>query len=184
MENKTYILKSNGKEVKIGEAITVFKDSKFETFFGKGSAIILVKMTEANIPALLQEGIIIEKPSDKEIPTDVDYYISKVANKLGWKEKKFRNYLEVLASINPIGAFNILLKAIAIELDKKYPDHISKSENIFIVSVFDGSIRQADKSHIRTYKHFSAFRTREDAQFALHVLKNQFYYCFNDQSQG
>lgn len=184
MENKTYILKSNGKEVKIGEAITVFKDSKFETFFGKGSAIILVKMTEANIPALLKEGIIIEKPSDKEIPIDVDYYVSKVANKLGWKEKKFRNYLEVLAIINPIGAFNILLKAIAIELDKKYPDHISKSENIFIVSVFDGSIRQADKSHIKTYKHFSAFRTREDAQFALHVLKNQFIYCFNDQSQG
>lgn len=175
MENKTYILKSNGKEVKIGEVIEVFKDSKFETFFGKGSATILVKMTEANIPALLQEGIIIEKPSDKEIPTDVDYYISKVANKLGWKEKKFRNYLEVLASINPIGAFNILLKAIAIELDKKYPNHISKSENIFIVSVFDGSIRQADKSHIKTYKHFSAFRTREDAQFALGCSKESVY---------
>lgn len=182
MENKTYILKSNGKEVKIGEIIKASKE--LEIPFGKGTTTVCVKMTEDNIPILLEEGYIIEKPSDKEIPTDVDYYISKVANKLGWKEKKFRNYLEVLASINPIGAFNILLKAIAIELDKKYPNHISKSENIFIVSVFDGSIRQADKSHIKTYKHFSAFRTREDAQFALHVLKNQFYYCFNDQSQG
>ena len=182
MENKTYILKESGKEVKIGEIIRVSKET--ETPLGKGWTTVYVRITEDNIPVLLQEGIIVEKPSDKEIPTDVDYYISKVANKLGWKEKKFRNYLEVLASINPIGAFNILLKAIAIELDKKYPNHISKSENIFIVSVFDGSIRQADKSHIKTYKHFSAFRTREDAQFALHVLKNQFYYCFNDQSQG
>ena len=182
MENKTYILKSNGKEVKIGETIRASKEIKVP--FGTGMTTIWIKMTEDSISTLLQEGYIIEKPSDKEIPTDVDYYISKVANKLGWKEKKFRNYLEVLASINPIGAFNILLKAIAIELDKKYPDHISKSENIFIVSVFDGSIRQADKSHIKTYKHFSAFRTREDAQFALHVLKNQFIYCFNDQSQG
>ena len=181
MENKTYILKSNGKEVKIGDSIQVF-----ESFgpFSKAVSSVYIKVTEDSIPILLKEGLILEKPSDKEIPTDVDYYISKVANKLGWKEKKFRNYLEVLASINPIGAFNILFKAIAIELDKKYPNHISKSENIFIVSVFDGSIRQADKSHIKTYKHFSAFRTREDAKFALDVLKNQFIYCFNDQSQG
>lgn len=182
MENKTYILKSNGKEVKIGETLHLSKI--VNTPLGMEQSTLYVKVTEDKIPILLKEGFIKEKPSDKEIPTDVDYYISKVANKLGWKEKKFRNYLEVLASINPIGAFNILLKAIAIELDKKYPNHISKSENIFIVSVFDGSIRQADKSHIKTYKHFSAFRTREDAQFALDVLKNQFYYCFNDQSQG
>lgn len=182
MENKTYILKESKKEIKIGEAISLLKS--VDTPLGRVQSTLYVKVTKDNIPILLEEGYIIEKPSDKEIPTDVDYYISKVANKLGWKEKKFRNYLEVLASINPIGAFNILLKAIAIELDKKYPNHISKSENIFIVSVFDGSIRQADKSHIKTYKHFSAFRTREDAQFALHVLKNQFYYCFNDQSQG
>lgn len=182
MENKTYILKESKKEIKIGEVIRILKS--VDTPLGRVQSTLYVKVTKDNIPILLEEGYIIEKPSDKEIPTDVDYYISKVANKLGWKEKKFRNYLEVLASINPIGAFNILLKAIAIELDKKYPNHISKSENIFIVSVFDGSIRQADKSHIKTYKHFSAFRTREDAQFALHVLKNQFYYCFNDQSQG
>lgn len=182
MENKTYILKESKKEINIGKVISILKS--VDTPLGRVQSTLYVKVTKDNIPILLEEGYIIEKPSDKEIPTDVDYYISKVANKLGWKEKKFRNYLEVLASINPIGAFNILLKAIAIELDKKYPNHISKSENIFIVSVFDGSIRQADKSHIKTYKHFSAFRTREDAQFALHVLKNQFYYCFNDQSQG
>lgn len=182
MENKTYILKESKKEIKIGEVISILKS--VDTPLGRVQSTLYVKVTKDNIPILLQEGYIIEKPSDKEIPTDVDYYISKVANKLGWKEKKFRNYLEVLASINPIGAFNILLKAIAIELDKKYPNHISKSENIFIVSVFDGSIRQADKSHIKTYKHFSAFRTREDAKFALDVLKNQFNYCFNDQSQG
>lgn len=182
MENKTYILKESKKEIKIGEVISILKS--VDTPLGRVQSTLYVKVTKDNIPILLQEGYIIEKSLEKEIPTDVDYYISKVANKLGWKEKKFRNYLEVLASINPIGAFNILLKAIAIELDKKYPDHISKSENIFIVSVFDGSIRQADKSHIKTYKHFSAFRTREDAQFALHILKNQFYYCFNDQSQG
>lgn len=182
MENKTYILKESKKEIKIGEVISLLKS--VDTPLGRVQSTLYVKVTKDNIPILLEEGYIIEKPSNKEIPTDVDYYISKVANKLGWKEKKFRNYLEVLASINPIGAFNILLKAIAIELDKKYPNHISKSENIFIVSVFDGSIRQADKSHIKTYKHFSAFRTREDAQFALDVLKNQFIYCFNDQSQG
>ena len=170
MENKTYILKESKKEIKIGEVISILKS--VDTPLGRVQSTLYVKVTKDNIPILLQEGYIIEKPSDKEIPTDVDYYVSKVANKLGWKEKEFRNYLDVLASISPIGAFNILLKAIAIELDKKYPDHISKSENIFIVSVFDGSIRQADKSHIKTYKHFSAFRTREDAQFALHVLNN------------
>ena len=54
MENKTYILKSNGKEVKIGEIIKASKE--IETPFGKGITTVCIKMTEGIIPILLEEG--------------------------------------------------------------------------------------------------------------------------------
>jgi hypothetical protein len=59
-------------------------------------------------------------------------------------------------------------------LDEKYEDHISKSEEIFVINITDGSIKRCPKSAITTYNTFAAFRTLEDAKYACKILKPVF----------
>lgn len=68
------------------------------------------------------------------VPMHVDYYIVNLAKKVGWKPVKMVGYLQSLWNINPCAAFSVLLREVAIELDKRYEDHINNCEEVFIIS--------------------------------------------------
>ena len=110
------------------------------------------------------------KPSSKNENKDINYYIKLLADKHGWKEDKMNGFLGRVYEINPGAVISIMLKEIAIELDKKYPDHIRFSPEIYIFSANRGKIVQLDKDSIKTFKFFAAFRTKEDAEFAIKVI--------------
>ena len=86
---------------------------------------------------------------------------------------------EVLEKMGDIGKLiggkyiwtELLLKEIAIEIDNRYEGHISKNPEIYCVSVLNGEIKKINKNNIHTYKHFAAFRTKEDALEAIRILK-------------
>lgn len=103
---------------------------------------------------------------------DLAFYVNKVAQRFGWKPAKACNYLNTIDSCYPAAAFAIVLREIAIELDKKYEDHISNSPEIYSISLVDGRITKLYKSRIRSYKNFAAFRTIDDAKFACKVLRD------------
>ena len=65
----------------------------------------------------------------------------------------------------------MVLREIAIELDKKYEDHIENSPEIYVISMLDGKIAKANKAHIKNYRNFAAFRTIEDAKIACRIVK-------------
>ena len=111
-----------------------------------------------------------ETSSKNEIE-DINYYINLLAIKHGWKKDKMDGFLGNVYAINPGAAISIMLKEIAIELDKKYPDHIRFSPEIYIFSANRGKIVQLDKDSIKTFKFFAAFRTKEDALEAIRILK-------------
>ena len=110
------------------------------------------------------------KPSSKNENKDLNYYIKLLADKHNWKEGKMNGFLGKVYEINPGAVISILLKEIAIELDKKYLDHIRFSPEIYIFSANRGKIVQLDKANIKTFKFFAAFRTKEDAEFAIKVI--------------
>ena len=110
------------------------------------------------------------KSSLKNENKDINYYIKLLADKHNWKEDKMNGFLGRVYEINPGAVISILLKEIAIELDKKYPDHIRFSPEIYIFSANRGKIVQLDKANIKTFKFFAAFRTKEDAEFAIKVI--------------
>ncbi len=114
----------------------------------------------------------------KATPTDISYYVNSLAKKKGWRTEKMANFLNNLLDINPGAAFQAVLREIAIELDKKYEDHIEKSNKIFCVSMANGHIFEANKKHIRNFRNFAAFRTLDDAKLACkitrHLLKDMF----------
>ena len=176
----------NGKEVQLGDILT--KVSKVKNpVFGEGTVVQRVVVTEGILPELIKAGIVTiakpEKPVTKaEIPMEMEYSIQKIAENLGWKVDKVYNYLNSVDTILPAAAFSMVLREIAIELDKKYKDHIEKSPEIYIISTLDGRITKANKAHIKNYRNFAAFRTIEDAKIACRITKDILKEMFKSKS--
>ena len=168
---------TNGKEVQIGDTLT--KASKVvDPFFGEGTVVQHIVVTKDILPKLLEAGIVTTikpvKPTvvESEVPMELEYYIQKIAEKLGWKIEKVYNYLNSVDTILPTAAFSMVLREVAIELDKKYEDHIEKSPEIYIISMLDGRITKANKALIKNYRNFAAFRTIEDAKIACRITRD------------
>ena len=169
----------NGKEVKIGDTLTKVIKTK-HPLLGEGTVVESVVVTKATLPKLIERGIITTSPGsdfdvDKVMPTEshmnLHYYVEKLAKKLNWKVEKMYSYLNTIDSVYPAAAFSIVLREVAIELDKKYEDHIEKSPEIYVVSMLDGRITKANKAHIKNYRNFAAFRTVEDAKTACSIVR-------------
>lgn len=172
---------TDGKEVQIGDTLT--KVSKVvDPFFGKCTVAEHVVVTKDILPKLLEAGIVtttkpaksaeVESEVESEVPMELEYYIQKIADRLGWKVEKVYNYLNSVDTILPAAAFFMVLREIAIELDKKYEDHIEKSPEIYVISMLDGRITKANKAHINNYRNFAAFRTIEDAKIACRITRD------------
>lgn len=165
---------TNGKEVQIGDTLT--KASKVvDPFFGEGTVVQHIVVTKDILPELLEAGIVTTtKPAvvESEVPMELEYYIQKIAEKLGWKIEKVYNYLNSVDTILPAAAFSMVLRGVAIELDKKYEDHIEKSPEIYVISMLDGRITKVNKAHIKNYRNFAAFRTIEDAKIACRITRD------------
>lgn len=167
----------NGKEVQLGDTLSKVPKVK-DPFFGTGKGIVIkhVKVTKDNLPELIKAGIVTTKLDEKpvaetKIPMELEYYIEQIAKKLDWKVEKVCNYLNNVDTILPAAAFSMVLREIAIELDKKYEDHIEKSPEIYVISMLDGRITKANKAHIKNYRNFAAFRSVSDAKIACTITR-------------
>ena len=148
---KRYILKKSGVAINIGDKID----------FGHISVIV----NETNIPLLIRYNII------EEVKLNIKDYIERITDKLKLDPAIGNLFLASLIVVNQGVVFSLLLKEIAIEIDNRYEGHISKSPEIYCVSVLNGEIKKINKNNIHTYKHFAAFRTKEDALEAIRILK-------------
>lgn len=175
-----FILK-NGEEVKMGDKL--IKHGVVNTLFGKEVIIQEVIVNEKTLPELLKAGVLTPAGSThgtdctcrhcakSEVPMDINFYVERIAARLGWKPEKAYNYINSVDSILPAAALSMVLREIATELDKKYEDHIENSPEIYVISLLDGRIARANKAHIRNYRNFAAFRTIEDAKIACKIVK-------------
>lgn len=172
---------ANGKEVQLGD--TIYKVEKVDhPVFGKGKVVEHILVTKEVLPKLIEAGVLtVKKDADKpalpvlkdgEVSMDLEFYVQKIADRLGWKIEKVYNYLNSVDTILPAAAFSMVLREVAIELDKKYEDHIEKSPEIYIISMLDGRIIKANKAHIKNYRNFAAFRSIEDAKIACRITRD------------
>ena len=177
---KKFILK-NGKEVKMGDKL--LKHGVVDSLLGKVTIMQEVIVDEKTLPELIKAGVLTQvdcahgadcpcKHCTKgEVPMHMNFYIEKIAARLGWKPEKVYSYLNNVDSILPAAAFSMVLREIAVELDKKYEDHIENSPEIYVISMLDGRITKANKAYIKNYRNFAAFRTIEDAKIACRIVK-------------
>lgn len=165
--NKYYL--KNGKEVKVGDIIT-YDRKMFFPELGETFTRYSLVVTESILPRLIEEGIVTIKNID--IPTNINYYVSKIEEKLGLNKGKGGVLLNTISIQYPYIAFSMLLREVAIEIDKKYDNHIKDSTELYIISTLDGRIVNVPKAKIKNYRNFSAFRTLSDAKFACSILRD------------
>lgn len=174
---KIFVDVRTGKQVSLGQPYDI-------QFTGPQGSMRLAgdQMNKSVLNLLIACGAVTEEEVSEEkkersiygnlggVPDNAGFYISQAGKKLGVDPLSACELLEMVAIMNPTAFFSILLREVAVELDKKYPDHIENSKEIYYINVFNGTITKADKAWIRNYRNFAAFRTVEDARVACKIL--------------
>lgn len=164
MKKEKLYLASTGKVVTIGDKIYGHGKKEGTTM------LVTITVNNTTIPMLKDAGILVTTPPTSTVPT-ISNAIERIANKLNWKPEKVEGYINTLANIMPMAAFNMIAREIAIMLDEKYPDHINQSEKIYCISSLDGRVHEVCKKHIKNYRNFAAFRSIDDAKIACNILR-------------
>lgn len=166
-----FIFKDSGKEVKLGDRITM-KGNITLPFVGVTTIMQEVPVNAETLAEMIERGMVVpvESPSEESVPMELSHYVEKLAQRLNKPTEDIVQLLMSMDKVYPVLSFSLLLREIAIELDKKYKDHIENSPEIYVVSLLDGRITKANKACIRNYRNFAAFRTLEDARTACRIM--------------
>jgi hypothetical protein len=110
-------------------------------------------------------------PKSKNIEDLINYCIWLYLKRKNIFNVKELEAIHNLIYVNPAILFSFVLKEIAIKIDSKYTDPITKSETIYAISSCTGKICQIldINKDIKSFKGFAAFRTYEDAVEARHI---------------
>jgi hypothetical protein len=174
---KKFILADNGKEIKFGDRILIIEDVNTPLSVARVQRVAVV--TKELMGKLIKDGKVnvVEENGINKIWNDA---IKSLAKKTNWKEEKLLNILATLHLANPWAATQMVLREIAIELDKKYDDHINKSEKIYVISPQDGRIHEINKKTVKNYRAFPAFRSIEDAKIACSLIREHLKSIFSN----
>lgn len=160
------ILKRTGKPVEKGVKLV-----KVVEVFGLPILVDEIVLDDKTIPDLIKQGVITEEGIDKGVDFDIPAVLVHLAKRIGWNSNNLDKYLDNLYEISPAAVFSILLKEVAIMLDERYPDHINKSKEVWVISTLDGEIKQVKKLHkIKNFRNFAAFRSLDDALIAKKIM--------------
>ena len=174
---KKFILADSGKEINFGDRILIIEDINTPLSVARVQRVAVV--TKELMGKLIKDGKVnvVEENGINKIWNDA---IKSLAKKTNWKEEKLLNILATLHLANPWAATQMVLREIAIELDKKYDDHINKSEKIYVISPQDGRIHEINKKTVKNYKACPAFRSIEDAKIACSLIREHLKSIFSN----
>lgn len=172
-----FIVAKSGKEINLGDKILIVE--AVNTPVGMIEALKIVTVIKELMSKFIKDGKVnvVEEKDTNKIWSNA---IESLSKKTNWKEEKLLNILTTLHLANPWAATQMVLREIAIELDKKYDDHINKSEKIYAISPQDGRIHEINKKTVKNYKAFPAFRSIEDAKIACSLIREYLKSIFSN----
>lgn len=199
---KKYILR-DGKEVHFGDTIEGKREDS------NGFTHIIATFNEDSLKFLKEIGIIRElevKDNKENIMNDIDkmkeaailkyeemlnemkeFYIGKVyesiAGSLGVNKTEAIKYVHDLSELNTTSAFSLVLKRMALRLDRNYEGHITDVERTYYVSVADGKIHTILTSSVNP-RNVALFRNYKDAQFAIECFYWLYDKMFNTKQKN
>ena len=109
-----------------------------------------------------------------KINNSLSYYEGKIGKKLqtliGDHPNNFYPTLKGLSEVAPSAYLSMIMKEIALELDRSYPNHILDSKVLLGISMVDGKIHAVDKKDFKNPLVIPLFRSEVDAIVALKIL--------------
>lgn len=169
----------NNEEVCIGDTLVITSKSLYDGVLRSFTRHI--PLTKELLETFIREDIITKKTikNDQKLENfSSEYILGRLSKRVGWSTKTIIHILSAMNTINPVLVFTVLLKEIAIIFDKKYPDHISDSSEIYTISLISGRIIKVKKDLIKNYTNFAAFRSVEEASKAVVILKKLYKSLF------
>lgn len=169
---KKYFYKD--KEIKVGDSFTITDSAKDEEYTYEYN-IIVENVTESYLNDLYKAGYITIKEDTKDNFYKLLYekVIEKISNKMCLSTTSVKILLDSIYKIYPWATIHIMLKELAIELDKKYQDNIKKAPALYAVSPQDGRIHEVNKNYFKSYTCVPVFRSIEDAKIACRIIKKE-----------
>lgn len=165
-------IKESGQEVKLGDFIYELYETGGYHFIGKK-----IMLTKENLKDFVDREILVVEDDSFTLEKVIEH----IANRIGWKPENVEKYLSNLYDISKSALFEILLKEIAIMFDKKYRGHISECKEVWVFSRVSGTIGSMNTCNVKNFKNFAAFRTREDASLAIHILSKAVEDLYGEQ---
>ena len=163
-----YYLK-DGKEINLGDNVKLKSEEALP--FGNVEVTVDINVNEDNIDELVEYGFIIRKKVGQEVPMYWKYYADNLAIRLGLTKDQTMWILDQLSSVMPAIVFQMLLKEIALHMERNEDISISKRKSIYVISLEDGKIYEKSTNGIKNFSTFSAFSSRENAEKAKKILK-------------
>lgn len=166
--NKVQYFGKDGKELFFGDKVT----SKKVTTSDWGSIALVEEYTlnEQSVDYLVGRGYIEKKecPDVKSSDYLAQQFIVNMKKTLGSYEETFK-FLFNLRNLNMAAFKSLAYKNFAVILDKVYPNHISKAEEIWCIDRdLDEPFKMTGK--IKSFNSFAAFRNTTDAALAILAL--------------
>lgn len=160
-ENKIYVSR-DGNRVVLGKPFSVtVKGLNYTKYINSNC------LDENLLKELIEFGYVSEVKEKKVVLKTYEEYVQKLKTKWGVNT----DTLDVIVEKSPASVFSALLKMIAIDLDKKYTNHINEvSDYLYIVSITSGLIKKINACDVQRYEYVSLFRTERDASDAVNVL--------------
>lgn len=168
---------NDGKKVSLGEPFsstaTLKKEGVKTIFIFKSNAL-----TPSQARMLVKEGILKEEiPLDKtqqefEIPTFSEV-IALISTWLMGTPHAKNIAKEFLVRMPDYAEFSVILRALAVLIDRKYPDHINSADvdKYFTIDMTNGRVCEVPKNKIKNFRNFAAFRSIDDIKIATKLLR-------------
>lgn len=165
-------LKETKEEVTFGDVI-VTKETFTHEYFGKVEYTYEVALTKENLQYFIDAGVLYTEKEDDDYNELRNTILTRMAKRYEWDKNRLTRILKVLDSVHPSASVQMVLKEIALMLDEKYPGHISRCEDLYVISMGDGNIYPMKRDSIKSFRNIAVFRTVKDAEIAKKILGNK-----------
>lgn len=167
----------DGKKISLGEPLSITATLKKEgvktDFIFRSS-----NLTSSQAKVLVMEGILKEeKLLEKvekgfKVPT-IDDAVALVSTWLmgtPYTKDIAREFLTIMPDYT---RFSVILRAFAVLIDRKYPDHINNADvdKYFTIDMTNGRVCEVPKGRIKNFRNFAAFRSIGDIKIATKILR-------------
>lgn len=168
MGNK--FITKEGKKVSLGEplsiTVTLKKEGVKENFIFRSS-----RLTSSQARMLVMRGIL-KEAAIPMLPT-TDEAFALVSTWLMDTPHEKDTAREFLAAMPDYARFSVILRAFAVLIDRKYPDHINNADvdKYFTIDMTNGRVCEVPKGKIKNFRNFAAFRSIDDIKIATKILR-------------